>query len=797
MLKNNKFCVNKAKITQSIVQLFFVLMLVQFLNACGKGEEVTAEPGTTQSAADGTTINIKLVDAQNNLVRNLDASATARVVVTLKNPDNEVIAGEVIEYSSNLGTLALGTGLTENNGRSTVGFSAGTVQGAGKITAKANLPIGELSVSYGFMVEGTVAGQPDTGGPKTDPEPGNVSASHNGVMEFVSATPNRIALKSTGGAGLSELSVVTFKLVGTDGLPLANQTVNFSINNSIGGINIEPASAVTGFDGVVSTSVHSGTVPTSVRITAEASIVDGAETNIVSTQSANLAVGVGMPDQNSMSLSLSTFAPEAWSYDGEEVDVTIRLGDHFNNFVPDGTTVYFTTEGGVIDPSCETVDSACSVKWVSSDPRPSDHRVTILATTLGSESFQDTDSDGVYSLNDGEPFTDSNYNGIYDESFTELPAMLNGRFDEPFLAIGNGRYDFGEEFVDLPNGIYDLGEDFVDVGNGIWDVGEDFTDTGNPGWDGEPFVDLGNGVWNVGETFTDVGNGRYDSNESFTDLPDNKYDVGDIFIDYNGNGVFDGDRLVPAGETVFLDTNGNQTYDGSGNLPEGELAFIFDKNNNGAFEGPGFADLGEPFLDANENLKRDEDEHYVDTNRNGQYDFQGDGLFNGVPCKSGEAVCSPEKTVRISASTTLVMASSQPRVAIINNESGEVYLSTISGVIANSTLGYIDARLGVANISVYYGDSATQLLPSGTEVSVTADTGKISGEPNGALPNYAPHRLPRFSTPEASERMGNQINSFSFIVSDSNDNSEESGVLEIKFTTPKGIVTSYAIEVRT
>lgn len=117
--------------------------------------------------------------------------------------------------------------------------------------------------------------------------------------------------------------------------------------------------------------------------------------------------------------------------------ITARLGDRFNNPVPDGTAVTFTTEGGVIGGSCTTVKGACSVDWVSQNPRPSDGRVTILATAIGEESFGDANNDGYFSDGDSFPaindlpeaFRDDNENGVWDAPEFSLDFNKNNLHD--------------------------------------------------------------------------------------------------------------------------------------------------------------------------------------------------------------------------------------------------------------------------------------------------------------------------------------------------------------------------------
>lgn len=115
----------------------------------------------------------------------------------------------------------------------------------------------------------------------------------------------------------------------------------------------------------------------------------------------------------------------------------MRLADRFNNPIPDGTKVYFTTEGGSIKgnytdattgstPNCIISDSTCTAKLTAMSPRPNNGRVTVLAYTEGEESFKDVNGNGVLDESDylsstdmpyfddiSEPFLDENYDGLY------------------------------------------------------------------------------------------------------------------------------------------------------------------------------------------------------------------------------------------------------------------------------------------------------------------------------------------------------------------------------------------------
>jgi hypothetical protein len=124
----------------------------------------------------------------------------------------------------------------------------------------------------------------------------------------------------------------------------------------------------------------------------------------ISTQSDGLTISTGIADQDSVSLAVSNENPEALGVDGVVVIVTAYAADHFNNPVPDGTAVTFTTEGGQIQSQCLTQNGSCTVNWTSSGTRPPLGRSTILATLQGEESFYDQNGDHI--LTAGEAFLD-------------------------------------------------------------------------------------------------------------------------------------------------------------------------------------------------------------------------------------------------------------------------------------------------------------------------------------------------------------------------------------------------------
>lgn len=210
----------------------------------------------------------------------------------------------------------------------------------------------------------------------------------------------------------------------------------------MGGLTLDPLMATTNAMGEVQTVVNSGTVSTSIKVKATITGTDP----VISSLSKQLVLSTGVPDQDSFDLSANILNPEGWNISGSEVSVTARLADAFNNPVPDGTAVSFTTEGGSIDSFCTTLNGSCSVIWRSQQPRPEGHvlgdfnnidnvpevfntmgqkyggRATILATAIGEESFPDSNGNGRFDASEVEAFNGNNISGLpYDlkEAFVD------------------------------------------------------------------------------------------------------------------------------------------------------------------------------------------------------------------------------------------------------------------------------------------------------------------------------------------------------------------------------------------
>jgi hypothetical protein len=383
----------------------------------------------------------------------LSAGGTDSLTVSVVDQTGALYTASSVTIAFSSACLSQGLATLTPTGATTAGQGTDTVVTTTG-TAEATYTAAGCSGPDSITASATVAGQTLTATGTITVAPATI-----GSIQFVSATPTSIGLKGT---GLNETSTVVFKVLDSTGNPRPGVSVAFTLNTSVGGITLLPATATSANNGTVQTVVSSGTQHTAVRVTA--TITSPA----LSTQSSQLTVTTGLPasagfsiafGQSSLQASGFTLAcpnVEAYGIDGVTVPITVRLADRYNNPAPDGTSVAFTTDGGHIDGSCTTPsnptanppvqDGTCTVTWTSANPRPQTSedsppllaagRAAILGTAIGEESFTDVNGSGFYVQGDpfqdlGEPYRDDNENGQYDSGEYFLDFNNNGMRDPP------------------------------------------------------------------------------------------------------------------------------------------------------------------------------------------------------------------------------------------------------------------------------------------------------------------------------------------------------------------------------
>jgi hypothetical protein len=159
-------------------------------------------------------------------------------------------------------------------------------------------------------------------------------------IKFVSANPESIAIKGTGGGGRQENSALTFQVVDENGVAKEGVPVSFALSTTTGGVSLAgdldgdgdmdgSEQKNTNASGNVTVTVNAGTAVTPVRVTASFVANDGSTISIVSDA---LTISTGLPDQNSFSLSASVRNPGGWEVNGIEstvdsIEITIEPPD--------------------------------------------------------------------------------------------------------------------------------------------------------------------------------------------------------------------------------------------------------------------------------------------------------------------------------------------------------------------------------------------------------------------------------------------------------------------------------------
>ena len=427
------------------------ISLALVLAACGGDENSTplvnsGGGGTTPSAGDessgdaeqqvtlelGTGSGANFQSGQMNVsATNLSAGGTTRLDFTVVNAADGNSIYNTADTSVTISSLCEGavfdSPITTSSGSFSTTYEAGC---AGDDAITARLPSGSSAIANI-----------------------TVAAPEIGELEFVSVSPDSIALSGSSNSSRPSVSQVAFRLADTSGNPITTgEDISFALSTTVGDIALSQALTESDEQGIATTRVNAGTVSTVVSVTATFTPENGP---VIQTTSAPISISATIPDQDSFSISVEeNFLPNARNYDGISVPITIRAADRNNNRISDAV-VNFLTNAGSVQSECILQDGACSIEWRSQNPRTSDGVVLILARTVGEESFRDVDSDGKYTSGEdlfnlatddlGEAFLDRNQNGTYDQGEEEyFDYNDNGQYDAE-NGIYNGTACVSEE----------------------------------------------------------------------------------------------------------------------------------------------------------------------------------------------------------------------------------------------------------------------------------------------------------------------------------------------------------------
>lgn len=209
---------------------------------------------------------------------------------------------------------------------------------------------------------------------ESDPVSGSVSN-----LLLLSQSDQSIGVKESGS---KEVTQIVFQAADSLGRPIVldhSIPVRFSFGAQPGGGEfLSPSEGRTDNNGQVSVNLSSGTRAGVVQIIAETT-VDG---RIVRSKPVAVSIHGGLPDQAHFSLGPERFNfPGLLAY-GIQNEISVIVGDKYGNPARPGTSVYFTTDHGVIEGSTTTSNTGQgSATLLSANPIPEDGIAVITATT--------------------------------------------------------------------------------------------------------------------------------------------------------------------------------------------------------------------------------------------------------------------------------------------------------------------------------------------------------------------------------------------------------------------------------
>jgi hypothetical protein len=183
-------------------------------------------------------------------------------------------------------------------------------------------------------------------------------------------------------SGSEEVAQITFQVADSLGRPIVLDKavdVRFSFGvNPAGDAFLFPEIGRTDNNGQVTVNLSSGTTAGVVQIVAQTTV--GGRT--IRSLPVSVAIHGGLPDQRHFTLGPGRFNFPGLRSFGLKNNISVIVGDQYGNPVKVGTSVYFTTNYGVVGGSTLTgSDGSGGVDLTSANPVPPDGVAHIIATT--------------------------------------------------------------------------------------------------------------------------------------------------------------------------------------------------------------------------------------------------------------------------------------------------------------------------------------------------------------------------------------------------------------------------------
>ena len=199
----------------------------------------------------------------------------------------------------------------------------------------------------------------------------------SGYASSINLLSKSSSTTSVRGTGASEVSTLVWQVKDSLGNPISSTrscVVQFTINGGPGGGEfMNPTSVTTDGNGQATTTFNSGTIPGVVQV--QATTIVNART--ITSSPVSITIQGGLPNQAHFTLRWTTqdtlINVPGIVTTAQLASVSVLAGDMYGNPVQPGTALYFSTSGGVIQPSALTdADGRATVNLYGGNPVPSD-----------------------------------------------------------------------------------------------------------------------------------------------------------------------------------------------------------------------------------------------------------------------------------------------------------------------------------------------------------------------------------------------------------------------------------------
>jgi hypothetical protein len=398
-----------------------------------------------------------------------------------------------------------------------------------------------------------------------------------GTLRFVSADPIKLGVR---GSGRDDTSTITFELLDVKDQPFpAGAEVVFTLSFAPG-VSLDPWTDHTDDQGQVTTTLIAGNQATTVTVNAAATV----GTVEKDADSPSIAIVGAKPNAEYLTFACEKFNIGGLILDFVETGCTISLADRYSNKIGFTTNVHFRTEAGNITGEAPTSESQGDMGMATVTIRTGNPRPKNVAPMAGEPFIGDGNPrDGLLTIiaatSGEEQFTDQNGNGEFDYTDTNQNGVMDpSEADFTDYTCNQAGHDALVTVTSEPTGAN------CTAGGFLLQSGVDTDDSG--------VLELGEVLKSEYVCHFQDGLDRFDAIVNVTDEP-------------TGNNCATGGKKIDAG----VDDNQN------GQLDPTEPS-------------EPFVDLGEPFIDKDDDGQRDPDEQYMDANNSNDYDGPN-GIWDG------------------------------------------------------------------------------------------------------------------------------------------------------------------------